>query len=62
MYDKRFIKIKKVGDERYFRDNREFIKFIEKQGGRTWEEMCDIYIAGLSYSTKGPQSGTGTSK
>ena len=43
MKDKRFLKVKKVSEERYFRDNREFIRFIEKQGGMTWGEMCDMY-------------------
>jgi hypothetical protein len=42
MKDKRFLKVKKVSEERYFRDDRELIRFIEKQNGMSWDEMCDL--------------------
>ncbi|MDR0230574.1 MAG: hypothetical protein LBI82_00440 [Dysgonamonadaceae bacterium] len=43
MYDKRFLKVKKLGEERYFRDDREFFKFIKKQSGRTFNDMYRTY-------------------
>jgi len=33
MYDKRFIQVKKVSEERYFLDERELYKFIDKMNG-----------------------------
>jgi len=43
MNDKRFIKVKCVNEERYFRNDRELIRFIEKQEGMTWKEMIEMY-------------------
>jgi len=52
MNDKRFLKIRKVGEERYFRDNGELIKFIEKQTGETWDDMIDLYGRLLKHGEK----------
>jgi hypothetical protein len=53
MYDKRFLKVKELGEERYFRTYGEFHKFIEKQSGMTFEDMYRIYHTLLEYGTKG---------
>ncbi|MDR1553004.1 MAG: hypothetical protein LBS69_06025 [Prevotellaceae bacterium] len=41
MYDKRFLKVKKLGEERLFRDERELWKFFESQEG-TWFLKSDV--------------------
>ena len=43
MNNKQLLKVKKVSEERYFRSDGELIRFIEKQGGMTWQTMCDMY-------------------
>ena len=43
MNDKRFLKIKKVNEERYFENDYQFIRFIEKMTGVSWCSMLDIY-------------------
>jgi hypothetical protein len=37
------LKIKKVGEERYFRTERELIRFIEKMEGMSCNDMCAMY-------------------
>ncbi len=43
MTDKRFLKASKVSEERYFRNDSELIRFIEKMEGMSWNAMCDTY-------------------
>ena len=43
MNDQRFLKVKKVSEERYFHNDIELIRFIEKQNEMSWEEMIDLY-------------------
>jgi len=53
MNDKRFLKVKKVNEERYFRNDGEFIKFIEKQSGTTFEEKYRTYDMLVGYVKAG---------
>jgi len=53
MYDKRFLKVKKLGEERYFLDNRELYKFMDKQSGMTFDDRYRIYNTLLEYVRKG---------
>lgn len=41
---KAIAKIKKIGEERYFRNERELIRFIEKMEGQSWEDMTDMMV------------------
>ena len=50
--EKKFLKVKKVSEERYFRDNGELIKFIEKQGGSSWEYLCMVCSNLSNYNKK----------
>ena len=52
MKDKRFLKVKKVGEERYFRDARELMSFIEKQWGVTLGEACNFQSFSTEWGNK----------
>lgn len=43
MNNKNFLKLSNINQERYFKTTFEFISFIEKMNGMSWETMCDIY-------------------
>jgi len=53
MYDKRFLKVKKLGEERCFFDDHEFFKFMEKQSGMKFDDKYRIYHTLLEYVRNG---------
>ncbi|MCF6183194.1 MAG: hypothetical protein L3J56_00970 [Bacteroidales bacterium] len=52
MKDKRFLKVKKVGEERYFSDKAELIRFAEKQMGMTIERLFNLKLTDESILLK----------
>jgi len=49
----KFLKVKKIGEERYFRDDSEFYKFIKFQSGQTFDDMYRCYHMLVSEIEKG---------
>lgn len=42
MKNQNLIKVKKVSEERYFKNDRELYVFVEKMMGTTFERLCDL--------------------
>ena len=56
MFDKRYLKVRKLGEERYFEHTGEFVKFIEKQSGLTFDEKYKTYDLIVEEVKKGKMS------
>jgi hypothetical protein len=58
----RFKKVKEIGEERYFKNDGEFHRFIEYQSGTTFEEMYHCYHMLVSIVKKGRISAEASKK